>query len=130
MNSLGQAPSPAIHNTLNSMFVTIFNQPWIDEHGSASFSQEIFSAFWPSCFEMLANENDARIYLPSVSKLYALSRDKRKQETDFYQYWSSFWSTVAKRFPPIAEDQVETLLDEFLSHHQMEFFETLRVKIS
>lgn len=128
MNTLGQPPSPAVHNALNSMFLTIFDQPWNTERGSASFSKEVFDAFWPSCFEVLTSENDARIYLPSVSKLYILSRDKRKQETEFYQHWSSFWSNVGRRFPAIAEDQVETLLEEFLNHHQMDLFETLRVR--
>ncbi|CAF1275522.1 unnamed protein product [Rotaria sordida] len=113
--------SSSIHNTLNSIFLIILDQSRQNEDGSTSFGHVIFDRLWSEFSETIITEKDARIYEPSVSKLYTVARNEEKQETDLFQCWSTFWNTVGVRFPQIAINQIETLLDEFIDRDQIGF---------
>ncbi len=121
--------SSSIHNTLNSIFLNIFDQPRQNENGSPSFAQQVFIQLWPAFFETLMTEEDARIYLQSISKLYTVVRNEDGVETPFFQCWSSFWSIITIRFPKIADDEVEILLSEFINRNQISFLHLLQVRI-
>ncbi|CAF2920688.1 unnamed protein product [Rotaria sp. Silwood2] len=118
--------SPSIHHTLNSIFLVILDQPRQNENGSVSFGHAIFDLLWSKFPETIITEKDARIYEPSVSKLYTVARNEEKDETDLFRCWSTFWNTIGVRFPQVATNQVETLLDEFIDRDQFDFISLLQ----
>ncbi|CAF3805546.1 unnamed protein product [Rotaria sp. Silwood1] len=118
--------SLSIHNTLNSIFLTVLDQPRQNENGSTSFGHTIFDLLWSKLPEMITMEEDARIYEASLSKLYTIARNEEKEETNLFRCWCAFWSTIGVRFPQVADNHVETLLNEFIDRDQIEFMHLLQ----
>jgi hypothetical protein len=120
--------SPSIHSTFNSVFFTIFDQSLQNENGSPSFGQDIFSELWRYLLDTLVTEEDARAYEHSVSKLYTVQRNEIEEETNLFRWWLAFWASVGMRFPQVADNQIEILLDEFIKRSQSSLVHILQVR--
>lgn len=113
---------------LNSVFLALLDRPMKNENGTSSFEHQVFYALWFKFADTLITEENARIYEQSVSKLYTVSRNEEgDEETDLFQCWSTFWTTVGIRFPQVAGNQIETLLNEFIDRKQINLVYPLQV---
>ncbi len=73
----------------------------------------------------LINEDDARLYEPILERMYTRAQDDN--DSQLYNWWVSFWTTVGIKLPQVAVNHVEKFLVSTIDRKDMNFLNLLLV---
>jgi hypothetical protein len=116
-----------IHKQLSSFFVAALDRPLCTENGLKTFEYSAIRNLWSRISSILIKEDDARLYLTCLDRMYTLATDE--DDKDVRYWWVNFWINVGRKLPQIAADRIEQLLIITIDRKDMTCLSLLPVKI-
>lgn len=97
-----------IHQRLSSFFFTTIDRPFRAESGGVTFEYLAFRNLWARLSSIVIKEEDARLYLTTLDRMYILAYDE--DEINCKRWWTTFWMNVGMKLPQLAIDRIQQLL--------------------
>jgi hypothetical protein len=110
---------------LASFYFPALGRPLHLGNGIGTFEFRAVYNLWHTVGLCLVNEDDARLYEPVLERMYTRAQDEN--ESQLYQWWVSFWTTVGIKLPLLAVNQVEKFLVSTIDRKDMDFLSLLPV---
>ncbi len=115
----------AVHTQLASFIFAALGRPLHLENGLGTFEFRAVYDLWYSVVSCLINEDDARLYEPILERMYTRAQDDN--DSQLYNWWVSFWTTVGIKLPQVAVNHVEKFLVSTIDRKDMNFLNLLLV---
>jgi hypothetical protein len=117
-----------IHKRLFSLLVAALDRPLYTENGSYTFEYFAIRNLWSRIGSILIKEDDARLYLTCLDRMYTLAHDENDKNVRYW--WVNFWINVGMKLPQIAADRIQKLLIITIDRKDVTCLSLLPVNIS
>jgi hypothetical protein len=97
-----------IHQQLCSFFVAALDRPLCTENGLKTFEYSAITNLWARLSSIIIKEDDARLYLTCLDRMYTLAHDEDDQDVRYW--WVNFWIYVGMKLPQLAVNRIQQLL--------------------